>query len=439
MKKTFVVLLIVMILLSFSASAEPVRLVVSGNDVPMEILEEYARELGSIFIVLNEKDNTEDLVTEALTHKDNTDLYFLSTNIDPVYIQLRDKGYLMPLEDETLLRYADALEPDFQKIVIANGQLCAIPYDALVQRTLEVDRALWAEIGLKDRAYPDTWEAFMRFMADEYPALRETHPELCAFDADYSRSLVLLAQNQLYACLSEEDTNVDSLWNAFAETLLWYRLTNWTQSYPQEDSRGARVLFSLRPEPYIHDDGAHDYMLLGMGETPGTLRVSLNLTAINPESVHKEEALALIRLMAERVPQTTRLVLMQEEHEPVLDEEVEVRWQAAQQMIEDYDKRIQAEKDAVRQNELSAERETYQQNAVEFYQKYRYIVGPDAIKRFKEAANVGYLISYSPILSHEETEVLDHLRGEMMQGNIEVGDYVHALRQRWEANLSEGY
>lgn len=337
MKKTFVVLLIVMILMSFSASAEPVRLVVSGNDVPMEILEEYARELGSIFIVLNEKDNTEDLVTEALTHKDNTDLYFLSTNIDPVYIQLRDKGYLMPLEDETLLRYADALEPDFQKIVIANGQLCAIPYDALVQRTLEVDRALWAEIGLKDRAYPDTWEAFMRFMADEYPALRETHPELCAFDADYSRSLVLLAQNQLYACLSEEDTNVDSLWNAFAETLLWYRLTNWTQSYPQEDSRGARVLFSLRPEPYIHDDGAHDYMLLGMGETPGTLRVSLNLTAINPESVHKEEALALIRLMAERVPQTTRLVLMQEEHEPVLDEEVEVRWQAAQQMIEDWD------------------------------------------------------------------------------------------------------
>lgn len=439
MKKTFVVLLIVMILLSFSASAEPVRLVVSGNDVPMEILEEYARELGSIFIVLNEKDNTEDLVTEALTHKDNTDLYFLSTNIDPVYIQLRDKGYLMPLEDETLLRYADALEPDFQKIVIANGQLCAIPYDALVQRTLEVDRALWAEIGLKDRAYPDTWEAFMRFMADEYPALRETHPELCAFDADYSRSLVLLAQNQLYACLSEEDTNVDSLWNAFAETLLWYRLTNWTQSYPQEDSRGARVLFSLRPEPYIHDDGAHDYMLLGMGETPGTLRVSLNLTAINPESVHKEEALALIRLMAERVPQTTRLVLMQEEHEPVLDEEVEVRWQAAQQMIEDYDKRIQAEKDAVRQNALSVERETYQQSALEFYQKYRYIVGPDAIKRFKEAANVGYLISYSPILSHEETEVLDHLRGEMMQGNIEVGDYVHALRQRWEANLAEGY
>ena len=439
MKKTLFVLLIVMTLLSFSASAEPIRLVVSGNDVPVEILEEYARELGNISIVLNEKDNTEELVTEALTHKDNTDLYFLSTNIDPVYIQLRDKGYLMPLEDETLMRYADALEPDFQKIVIANGQLCAIPYDALVQRTLEVDRALWAEIGLKDRAYPDTWEAFMRFMADEYPALRETHPELCAFDADYSRSLVLLAQNQLYACLSEEDTNVDSLWNAFAETLLWYRLTNWTQSYPQEDSRGARVLFSLRPEPYIHDDGAHDYMLLGMGETPGTLRVSLNLTAINPESVHKEEALALIRLMAERVPQTTRLVLMQEEHEPVLDEEVEVRWQAAQQMIEDYDKRIQAEKDAVRQNALSVERETYQQSALEFYQKYRYIVGPDAIKRFKEAANVGYLISYSPILSHEETEVLDHLRGEMMQGTIEVGDYVRALRQRWEANLAEGY
>ncbi len=90
-------------------------------------------------------------------------------------------------------------------------------------------------------------------------------------------------------------------------------------------------------------------------------------------------------------------------------------------------------------NELSAEKETYQQSAVEFYQKYRYIVGPDAIERFKEVANAGYLISYSPLLSHEETEVLDHLRGEMMQGNIEVGDYVRALRQRWEANLAEGY
>ena len=153
MKKTLFVLLIVTTLLSFSGSAEPIRLVVSGNDVPVEILEEYARELGNISIVLNEKDNTEELVTEALTHKDNTDLYFLSTNIDPVYIQLRDKGYLMPLEDETLMRYADALEPDLQKIVIAGGQLRAIPYDALVQRTFEVDRALWAEIGQKDRAY----------------------------------------------------------------------------------------------------------------------------------------------------------------------------------------------------------------------------------------------------------------------------------------------
>ena len=439
MKKALVVLLIVMTLLSFSASAEPLRLVVSGNDVPLEILEECARELGSISIVLNEKDNTEDLVTEALTHRDNTDLYFLSTNIDPVYIQLRDKGYLMPIEDETLMRYADALEPDFQKIVIADGQLCAIPYDALVQRTFEVDRALWNEIGLEGRAYPDTWEAFMCFMADEYPALREAHPEFCAFDADYSRSLVLLAQNQLFARLSEENTNVDSLWNAFGETLLWYRLTDWTQSFPQEDSRGTRVLFSLLPQPYIHDDGAHDYMLLGLGEAPGALRVSLNLTAINPESTHKEEALALIRLMVKRVPQTTRLVLMQEEREPVIDEEVEVRWQAAQQTIEDYDKRVQAETDAVRQNTLSAERETYRQSEMEFYQKYRYLVGPDAVQRFKEAANVGFLISYSPILSHEETEVLDHLRGEMMQGNIEVGDYVRALRQRWEANLAEGY
>lgn len=417
----------------------PIRLVVSGNDVPVEILEECARELGSISIVLNEKDNTEDLVTEALTHRDNTDLYFLSTNIDPVYIQLRDKGYLMPIEDETLLRYADALEPDLQKIVIADGHLCAIPYDALVQRTFEVDRALWSEICLEDHAYPDTWEAFIQFIAQEYPTLHQAHPDIFAFSEDNTRSLILLAQNQLFSCLLHGNEKADSLWNAFSEMLLWFRLIDWTQSFPQEDSRSARVLLSLLPQPYIHDDGAHDYMLLGLGEAPGALRVSLNLTAINPESTHKEEALALIRLMVGRVPQTTRLVLMQEECEPVIDEEVEVRWQAAQQMIEDYDKRVQAETDAVRRNALSVEVESYRQSEEEFYQKYRYLVGPDAVQRFKEAASAGFQISYSPILSHEETEVLDHLRGEMIRGNIDVGDYVQQLRQRWEADLAEGY
>ena len=77
-------LILMLIILLHSACAEPVKLVISGNDIPLETVETYARERG-IQIVLNEAEDTMDLVTEALTHKDNTDLYFLSTNIDQAY------------------------------------------------------------------------------------------------------------------------------------------------------------------------------------------------------------------------------------------------------------------------------------------------------------------------------------------------------------------
>lgn len=439
MRRNLIAALLVLVLLTVSAGAESVELVVSGNDIPVETLEAYARELGGISIVLNEKNNTEDLVTEALTHKDNTDMYFLSTNIDPVYVRLRDKGYLMPIEDETLLHFANSLAPDLRKPVMADGQFCAIPYDCLVQRTLKVNQTLWAELGLEDHAYPDTWEAFIQFIAQEYPTLHQAHPDIFAFSEDNTRSLILLAQNQLFSCLLHGNEKVDFLWNAFSEMLLWFRQVDWTQTYPQEDFPGDRILFSMLPQPYIFDDSQNDYLLLGLGDVPGALTVSLNLVAINPRSTHKSEALALMRLMTERMVKTTRLVLLQDEQEPVIDEEAESQWQAVQQTLKDYEQRIIAEEDATRRLALTQEAEAYRQSEEEFYQKYRYIVGPEAVQRLKDAAKAGFLISYSTVLSHEEMEVLDHLRGEMIRGNIDVGDYVQQLRQRWEADIAEGY
>lgn len=66
MRRNLIAALLVLVLLTVSAGAESVELVVSGNDIPVETLEAYARELGGISIVLNEKNNTEDLVTERM-------------------------------------------------------------------------------------------------------------------------------------------------------------------------------------------------------------------------------------------------------------------------------------------------------------------------------------------------------------------------------------
>ena len=52
MRRNLIAALLVLILLTVSAGAESVKLVVSGNDIPVETLEAYARELGGISIVL---------------------------------------------------------------------------------------------------------------------------------------------------------------------------------------------------------------------------------------------------------------------------------------------------------------------------------------------------------------------------------------------------
>ena len=435
MKKLMLILMLIILL--HSACAEPVKLVISGNDIPLETVETYARERG-IQIVLNEAEDTMDLVTEALTHKDNTDLYFLSTNIDQVYLYLRDRGYLMPIEEASLCAFAGAIEPSLYRELAADGRLCAVPYACIVQKTPLVDRSLWSEIGFAEGEYPRTWEEWARFLAREYPVIHNTHPDIYAFESDSSRAMLQQAQNQLYSCLRQGDADTDSLWNAFGEMLMWYRMIDWNQTFPNVETRKAQALFELLQEPFVHDDGKFDYMLLGMGQTSGRMRVSMNLMAINPNTTHAEDALALVGKMVEDMGPENKIVLLKDEASPVLDEEVSMNWAAAQQKLDAYARRIETETDLTRRKELELEAETYRQSEEEYYEKYRYLIGPEAVDRFKTAAEGGYSVAYSSALTHEEAEVLNRLRTELMQENITVGDYVEQLRRRWEADLLEG-
>ena len=142
--------------------------------------------------------------------------------------------------------------------------------------------------------------------------------------------------------------------------------------------------------------------------------------------------------MVEDMGPENKIVHLKDEASPVLDEEVSMNWAAAQQKLDAYARRIETETDLTRRKELELEAETYRQSEEEYYEKYRYRIGPEAVDRFKTAAEGGYSVAYSSALTHEEAEVLNRLRTELMQENITVGDYVEQLRRRWEADLLEG-
>ena len=179
------------------ASAETTHLYVIGNYIPYPEFEAYMEEHPDVEIEYDGTDSSMGLVEAVLTQTDVADMYVLSPSIGHGFVALRDRGYLEPIEDEELLRFARSLEPGLQPGLEHDGRICAIPFDAIVQKVLFFDPISWKDAGLTEEQLPKSWTQLFRFLAEDWPEVAEEHPEISAFmgTQDAERFLNVVQQN----------------------------------------------------------------------------------------------------------------------------------------------------------------------------------------------------------------------------------------------------
>lgn len=437
--KHAVALVLSLLMLLGAACAEPITLLISGNYLPMEKeFNAFRKAHPNIKIERAGVETTEQLIQDALLRDDVTDVYFLNPVRNRVYNGLRDRGFLAPIEDAELLSLAESLYPGIRRGLEHNNQICAIPYDSMVQPMVSVNMDDWTSLGFSEADLPKSWAEFLQFLLDEWPALAEEHPEIsCLNLPDAADWVMILVQGRyFYAQQSREELRYDT--DCFREIVRLIGQIDWSICY----NVNGNPLFDLN---YIASAstrdyyGSYRYLPLAFEENdPIYVPISTPVIAINPNSRHKEAAYELIRYFVDRLEPMRKVELYENWSEPIPSPDFESFMEMATEYLAELDRKIAADEDPAQTKLLVNDRDSYAQYVQNYAETRQYDANAESIAAFRETIARNYVFAYDLTISNEEYEIVENKRRQFLQGDIDADAYVDEIQRRYALELREG-
>lgn len=422
-----------------SVAAETTRLCVIGNYIPYPEFEAYMEAHPDVEIEYYGTDTSMELVEAVLTQTDVADMYALSPSIGHGFVALRDRGFLEPIADGELLRFARSLEPGLQPGLEHEGQICAIPFDAIVQRSIFFDPVSWKGMGLTEEQLPGSWTQLFRFLAEDWPELAEEHPEISAFmgSIDAERLLDTVQQNYHNYHAAKGDLSFDT--DEYRAMLEAFARVDWDSAClknAETAHSGLFMLFKASPEAV---EGI-EYLPLAFteGGDDVCIRATLPSMAVNPRSKNKEAAYDLMRYIVRNLDPLVKITICPEEREPVVHAENWAKYEEGLKGLEAYSARIEAEQDPAARTALELERDAYYRDKVEFYEDSRYLATSESIAKYHETVKGRMICAFDTAISPEEYEILEKKREQFIEGSVSVDAYVNELQRRYVFSLREG-
>ncbi len=382
---------------------------------------------------------------------DAADLYGLSLD----YISLTDmarKDYLLPLSMDD---YAARLNEDIRAVCMYNDTLYAVP-NYTHAYTYAYNIKTFQKVGLTAADAPNTYSDMLDFIQRWQNELAEEYPEISLFEGmawtDMKREMLegMLKYRELQCrvsgeTLSYQDADLQATLEKLTQTDFFgfYDPNN----PPTEDDVGGyyydddgtpnalfSTYYSLQPGMYFSRQGWQPMPLTLAEDDPKLVFQHVYVMGINPAGEHQEEALALLRCIAEHGDAVQRIIMMPDENEPV-----ENAW--AVQALTEYE-RILTELKAF-QDTLSKETDKkyvqmvmddYEQSYKD-YQSYRYTASAEDIAAFR-AMDIQLVPSF--VSAFMQSEELTSLIARMRDGAMEVRTFVNELERKVQMRLLEG-
>lgn len=388
----------------------------------------------------------EDVVQAMMNQSDAVDIYVLSVS-DPGYAALLERGYLADLSSsDKITKFVNSVYPGLQDVLIRDGKVVALPVE-LYTSSMSYSPKTAEALGVTE--IPTNWLELFRFLAEDAPALLESHEGyniLPAYNtAEDMRNQLFSQMFQDYMLyLEKEDVEfafdtdlMHSLLEAFEK--IDFTKLGLLENYDDDNS----VMYSSDEDKTLFNTwGTVDCRVYNMSSTNslplmlslGTedsprLRAEMSVAFVNPYSKNQEAAIEYLETTIDGMDQTFIIDVCPDQNEPVLNAYYEQNIQSMNEYKESLEQQIAECTDEDEKAALQEQLESQQQYIDEYTKNNAYDASEESIAKYREYGDKLRATEYFGVDIYNDSDK-DSMYSQMtqyLQGAIDANTMLQKL------------
>lgn len=400
------------------------------------LIEDFMRANPSISIV--DADSDVSLIDTVLTKSSTPDVLFMHTMTDSAFIDLCERGYLLPLESEAVQSVISKMYPDVVKSVTSNGSVVALPISQTTQPMLGIDMAVWNEMNLGNA--PTTWDE-MFDLIERWPEILKDHrfvslfnPELINDDARYVLFRRMLNDYEYYRRDQSEPTGYNT--EIFRHLLDRFSAIDFREVFkPQLASANQTLMISdLSPSARTVDEEMTPLALKVSEGAQSYMATTLNVVAINPYSKNIEAAKAFVDYCAESLDPLARVELMPDENAPLRPDNYDRTLESQKEIVAEAQRLLDACENEVDRQPLE-ESLASKQSILEMFED-SWIASESSIAQYRAVAEHIYVYSLDSIDISNAASLGDVIN-RYLSGELPADSLIGELERRYVMRAQE--
>lgn len=388
----------------------------------------------------------EDVVQAMMNQSDAVDIYVLSVS-DPGYAALLERGYLADLSSsDKITNFVNSVYPGLQDVLIRDGKVVALPVELYTSCMSYSPKAAEA-LGVTE--LPTSWLELFRFLAEDAPALLESHEGyniLPTYNtAEDMRNQLFTQMFQDYMLyLEKEDVEfafdtdlMHSLLDAFEK--IDFTKLGLMEDYDDDDSVSYssdddKTLFStwgtVDCQMYNMTSTSTLPLMLSLGtEDSPRLRAEMSVAFVNPYSKNQEAAIEYLETTVDGMEQTFIIDLCPDQNEPVLNAYYEQNIQSMKEYKDSLEQQIAECTDEDEKAALQEQLESQQQYIEDYTKNNAYDASEESIAKYREYGDKLRAAEYFGVDIYSESDK-DSMYSQMtqyLQGAIDANTMLQKL------------
>ncbi len=371
---------------------------------------------------------------------------------------LLNRGYMLPLERESLKAFGERLYPGIRRDMSSDGAFRALPVH-LYGRGMGVSEALLARLGLSISDVPGDWMGFLTFLEEQIqPRLDQLGPDAGFTYADLSaegfryhlRMAILKAWENSAALAGVAPDYGDERLAALLEKahgmdLAAFGLTESVRGdgddwgdYGYSYGSGDKVLIQFSAPYGVDDDGVDGTpLLLGFGDDlPGAMAFDATAAFVNPYTAHPEAALDLMELLLERLPVEIQYTLCPDMTEPLLRPNHEAVKTRQEEMLAEFRAQLEAA-EAKDVQALEEEIAAMEREQEEYERAGKWLISPERLEWYR-AHGDRVCVQAPGWFEKDATGEAWQLLSQYTDGLIHAREFLSAVAQKARMMALEG-
>lgn len=398
--------------------------------------------------------SSDEILNAMMTQSADVDIYVVDCEYSGAFQAVRDRGYMLPLdESEALSALAGRMYPRLRETCSKDGALVALPLN-LNGHTMGVNGKLLEKLGLSIGDVPRDWLGFLNFMEDEIrPRIggldEKDHFTYDGMTAKYfARTLRYNALNDYVNAVAAagglpdyEDPDLV----AVLERIDGMDFTAYGLPESEDDDYGyswsSDVAYLILPEIDIGLDGNDGRdnipLALSVGDSPEGVFALNGLAAfVNPFSAHREEALAFMELLAERMPENVSYMLFPDLSEPVRYPDYEATAKNYEAQVEQQRAAVENAAPKLRQ-EMEDQLAEMEKGYQDYVDNWSWMIRADKLAWYRGIAD-RVTIAVPSWFSQDSSGEAWQLLEQYMQGQMNAREFLAAVNRKARMMAMEG-